>query len=125
MIQSILRRPLTIYGNGKQVRDVLYVTDLVKAYEHFIERGKGPDVFNIGGGPYQTTSLLELVSLLEKTLETKIRLHFKDWRPSDQKVYVSDISKVQKGLHWDVSVPFEEGLGRLLEWVERNRGLLG
>jgi len=124
VIRSLLKRSLTIYGNGKQVRDVLYVSDLMRAYEQFIERGKGPEVFNIGGGPRQTTSLLEFVSLLEGKLRTKIRIRFEEWRPSDQKVYISDTSKVEKKLHWKASVPFEEGLERLIAWVEENRGLL-
>ena len=123
VIQSVRKRPLTIYGNGKQVRDVLYVSDLVKAYEKFIQVGKGPVVFNIGGGPSQTTSLLEFISLLEKKLNAKLQLRFDAWRPSDQKVYISDISKVQKDLHWHTSVPFEEGLERLIGWVKENRKL--
>ena len=124
VIRSVLRKPLTIYGDGKQVRDVLYVSDLVEAYEQFIEKAKGPDVFNIGGGARQTTSLLEFVSLLEKKLGARVRIRFKAWRTSDQKVYISDTSKIEKKLHWRASVPFEEGLQKLIEWVEENRGLL-
>lgn len=118
VIQAVLRRPITIYGDGKQVRDVLYVSDLLKAYERFIEKGKRGSVYNIGGGPHHTLSLLELVRLLEKRLRRHLRLRFEDWRPSDQKVYISDISKVKKDLGWDVSIPFEEGLEKLLGWVQ-------
>ncbi len=124
IIRSVLKRPLTIYGNGKQVRDVLYVSDLMKAYERFIESAKKPEVFNIGGGPKHTVSLLEFVKLLQDRLGTKIRIRFSDWRASDQKVYISDISKVEKHLRWHVSVPFEEGANRLLGWVQKNRDLL-
>lgn len=123
-IRAVLKRPLTIYGDGKQVRDVLYVSDLVKAYERFIEKGKGPQVYNIGGGPRRTTSLLELITLLEGKLRAKIRVHFKGWRPSDQKVYISDVSKIERELRWRATVPFEEGLEKLLAWVKANQEVL-
>ncbi|MFH1857632.1 MAG: NAD-dependent epimerase/dehydratase family protein [Candidatus Omnitrophota bacterium] len=124
-IQALLRRPVTLYGDGKQVRDVLYVSDLIRAYEKFIERGNASAVWNIGGGPEYTTSLLEFIHLLERKLGGSMRVRFSDWRPSDQKVYVSDIAKVKKDLRWEPTVPFEEGVEKLLTWVQENKRLFG
>jgi CDP-paratose 2-epimerase len=118
-ISSILGRPLTIYGDGKQVRDVLYVKDLVDAYFAYVNRSKqlGGQVFNIGGGPMYTMSLLELVEMLEKDLGRRLKVSFSDWRPADQKVYVSDIRKAEKLLGWRPEVGPEEGVRRILKWT--------
>src|SRR5262249_30516086 len=92
VIASMLRREMTIFGDGKQVRDMLHVNDLLHAYEAAI---RAPDkvaqqAFNIGGGPNQAISLLELVAMLENRLRGKAPLRWGDWRPGDQKVYISD-----------------------------------
>jgi len=95
-------KPITIYGNGKQVRDVLNVKDLVNLFDIFIKINKS-GVYNIGGGSENTISLLEL---LEKLPETEIK--FDNWRNSDQKVYISDISKVKKELKWEPKIGVDE-----------------
>jgi len=92
-IASLLGRDITIYGDGNQVRDVLHVDDLLRAYEAAIQ---APDkiagqAFNVGGGPDHILSLLDLVEILERRLERRILLKWQDWRPGDQRVYVSDI----------------------------------
>ncbi|MGQ9631407.1 MAG: NAD-dependent epimerase/dehydratase family protein [bacterium] len=97
-ISAMFDRPITIYGDGKQVRDVLFIDDLVKAYELAIENidktsGK---VYNIGGGPNNQMSLLELISYLEEFFGKKIKYSFSDWRPGDQLVFICDISKAKK-----------------------------
>ena len=121
VIQSVMKRPLTIYGNGKQVRDVLFVTDLVRAYERFLHSSVRHEVFNIGGGPGQTLSLLELLDHLQEKLGYRTKIRYGPWRPSDQKVYISDIGKIEKRLGWRPRIGFEEGFQRLLEWVLTNR----
>jgi CDP-paratose 2-epimerase len=124
-IAALLDKKLTIYGDGKQVRDVLHVEDLVRAYALAIEqpdRARG-QAFNIGGGPLHTLSLLELIALLEQRLEKKIAPGFGDWRAGDQKVYVSDISKLEQMLGWTPQIDVEGGVGRLIEWVKENRAL--
>jgi CDP-paratose 2-epimerase len=124
-IAALLDKKLTIYGDGKQVRDVLHVEDLIRAYALAIEQpgqARG-QAFNIGGGPLHTLSLLELVALLEQRLGRKIAPGFGDWRAGDQKVYVSDISKLKRMLGWTPQIDVEQGVGRLIEWVKDNRAL--
>ncbi|MCK4260836.1 MAG: NAD-dependent epimerase/dehydratase family protein [Halanaerobiales bacterium] len=121
IIAALLGKPITIFGNGKQVRDVLYVSDVVKAYDAFItstdiESG----VWNLGGGPENTTSLIEFIGALEKNMGTHIYKSYDDWRPSDQKVYVSDISKIKKELDWEPKINFEIGVKKLIDWVKEN-----
>lgn len=116
-------RDISIYGDGKQVRDVLFVEDLVRAMRAAtdnIETTRGR-VYNIGGGPPNAMSLLELIALLEELVGRKIPLHFGEWRPGDQPVYVSDIHRARKDFGWSPQVSKEEGIRRLLEWVRANK----
>jgi len=120
VIANLLNKPVVVYGDGKQVRDLLYADDLVEAYDKFIKSDLRHEVFNIGGGPKNTISLLEFISMIEKKTGKKMAVSFSDWRPSDQKVYVSDISKVTKKLKWKPHTSVERGLEKLLKWVKDN-----
>ncbi|MFQ6115250.1 MAG: GDP-mannose 4,6-dehydratase [bacterium] len=125
-IQNELEKPVTIYGDGKQVRDVLFVGDLIRAFElatEKIEIAQG-QIYNIGGGPQNTLSLLELVDFLENMTGKKMQYTFSDWRPGDQRVYISDIRKAKKDLDWAPKVPIHEGLTILYEWVKGNKDVL-
>jgi len=122
-ISTLLNRPITIYGNGKQVRDVLYVTDLVGAFDRFLASPKRHGVYNIGGGAGSTLSLLELLDELHRALGRKPAVRFADWRPSDQRVYISDIRKVCTDLDWQPQVSPRDGLQRLIEWVTSHQEL--
>lgn len=117
-IAAIEGKPITIYGDGKQVRDVLYVEDLVEAYNAFLCSDRQHGVYNTGGGATFTLSLLELLALLEEHLGTVCQVSYRDWRPSDQKVYISDIRKLQHELGWTPKISPEEGVSRLVEWVK-------
>ncbi|MEW6221785.1 MAG: GDP-mannose 4,6-dehydratase [Candidatus Hadarchaeota archaeon] len=118
-----LKKKIKIYGDGKQVRDVLYVEDLVRAFDKFLRSGPKHEVFNMGGGVKNTLSLLELVDLLERVTGQKPKISFADWRPADQKVYISDTTKAQKILGWKPAVSPEEGVAKLDGWMSENIGL--
>ncbi|MDI6768482.1 MAG: GDP-mannose 4,6-dehydratase [Anaerolineales bacterium] len=126
VIAAVTGRQITIYGDGKQVRDVLHIDDLLDAYDAAIakiETVKGR-VFNIGGGPQNVISIwTEFGPLLEKLLGKPIPVARGDWRPGDQRVYISDIRKAKRELGWKPKVGVEEGVGRLFEWVRGNRDL--
>jgi CDP-paratose 2-epimerase len=127
VISALLGRPITIYGDGHQSRDVLHIRDLIDLYERAIDRigTTQGQVYNVGGGPANELSLLELVYRLEARLNRAIPLRFGDWRPGDQRVYVSDVRKARRDLAWEPKVSIERGLDDLFTWVEANRELLG
>lgn len=125
-IASILKKPLTIYGDGMQVRDVLYIDDLFNAWDTVVNKidEVSGQVFNIGGGPKFSLSLLELVDLLEEHLGKKISLNFSNWRPGDQPVYISDITKAKTNLGWEPKTTPTDGVRQLFSWVSENKKLL-
>lgn len=125
-IAAMLGKRITIYGDGMQVRDVLYVDDLLMAYKLCIEKqdivsGK---VFNIGGGSVYTISLLELIEILEGFFKKKIEYVFDTWRPGDQKIYVSNIRQVCETLGWKPKITPLEGVKQLSEWMQENRSII-
>lgn len=124
-IATLLEKPITIYGDGKQIRDMLYVTDLVAAFDSFVQNRDNihHGVYNIGGGVQNTMSLIELLEHLEEITGKHSKISFDDWRPSDQKVYISDISKARKELGWTPKVSASEGVNKLIDWAEKNKSL--
>ena len=124
VIAAVLGRPIAIYGDGKQVRDMLYVDDLVAAYLTALDRidTVSGRIYNIGGGPQNTISVwAEFGPLLEQLIGRRIEVRYGDWRPGDQPVYISDIAMAERELNWQPAVAFEEGIKRLVRWVEANR----
>ena len=126
IIAIVTGKPITIYGDGRQVRDILYIDDLVKAYElAFANRlAMRGEIFNVGGGREFTISVWsEFGSVLKDYFGRKIDVKFSDWRPGDQKIYVSDIRKIGKMLGWKPKVSPEKGIRMLCKWVEENKEL--
>jgi len=119
MIRGILGQSLTVYGNGKQVRDILHINDLVHAYllaTEKIEKVQG-HIYNIGGGIENTFSLLEMLEFLETLLKKTIHYDIAPWRPGDQKVFISDNTAVHRDLGWKIRYPAKKGLTALYIWI--------
>lgn len=125
-IAALLERPITIFGDGRQVRDVLFIDDLVACYlqavEH-IDQTSGR-AYNIGGGPENQMSLLELLTILETRLGQPIPLRFDTWRPGDQRVFVADVSKAAHDFGWQPEIGVHKGVERLFDWVRQEQDLL-
>jgi CDP-paratose 2-epimerase len=126
MIAAVTGRPITIYGDGKQVRDVLYVDDLLDAYDAAIEkidRAKG-EVYNMGGGARNVLAVwAEFGPILEKLLGKKIEVAHADWRPGDQRVFYADYRKARQELDWEPKIDLEQGIEMLFDWVKANKDL--
>lgn len=123
IIAALSGRPITIYGNGKQVRDVLFVDDLLDAYDSAVDRidSVAGEVFNIGGGSSNTISIWkEFGPILERLEEKHIVVSSSNWRPGDQKIYVSDIRKAQMLLEWTPKTDVVSGIEILHKWVKEN-----
>jgi len=123
ILAAICKEPIAVYGNGKQVRDVLFVDDLVKAYTGALENiettsGK---VYNIGGGPSQSISIWkEFQPLLSELVGYSVSADNKDWRAGDQPIFVADISAAKRDFDWSPTVSVEQGMGLLHGWIRDN-----
>jgi CDP-paratose 2-epimerase len=119
LMRALSREPITIYGDGLQVRDALYVSDAVAAWLGVLDNidAVAGRVFNLGGGQQNSVSLLELVDLIGERRGERPTLQFADWRPGDQPWYVSDIRAICSALAWQPSVGLWEGLRALEEWL--------
>jgi CDP-paratose 2-epimerase len=122
-IAAMKGRVIRIYGNGKQVRDMLWIDDLIGAYEAAYERAQAVagQIYNIGGGPNHTLSVWkEFEPLLQNVFGKPLRVEYHPPRPGDQLIYISDIQKAQRDLGWQPTVSFPEGLQRLCQWIKDN-----
>ncbi|MCD4653193.1 GDP-mannose 4,6-dehydratase [bacterium] len=125
LIQAEMGHGITIFGDGKQIRDVLYVDDLVQAFEKaYLNREiTSGQIYNIGGGPTRTRSLLEFIDFIKSDLKLPLPYQFDDWRPGDQKVYVSDIRKAVRDFQWQPKYSPEDGFTQLSRWITDNKQL--
>ncbi|MBI3299995.1 MAG: GDP-mannose 4,6-dehydratase [Elusimicrobia bacterium] len=121
MKMALAGKGVTVYGDGRQVRDALFVDDLVDAFEtaHRRKAKASGRIYNVGGGPRSTLSLRELLAWIAKRQGRPLPTKWGAWRPGDQKVYISDIRHIKKELGWAPRVGVSEGLERLWSWLER------
>jgi CDP-paratose 2-epimerase len=123
LIRALAGQPITLYGDGMQVRDLLFVDDLIEAFllaQACMPKLSG-QAFNIGGGPAQAISLLELIELIAELQGEKPTTHFADWRPGDQRYYVSDTRRFRAATGWAPQVGIRRGLKMLFQWLLESR----
>jgi len=119
LIRAIRGEPITIYGDGCQVRDALFVDDAVDAWLRALERADdvSGQAFNLGGGPANSASLREMIDLIARLRGRRPQLRFADWRPGDQPWYVSDVRAISRALDWRPRTPLPRGLAALDGWL--------
>lgn len=118
-IRSILDWPLTIFGTGKQLRDIIYATDVCRAFDAFYQSRK-PGIYNIGGGAETAISLLECIDIIEEINKEKPDVKFEPDRHGDLRYFICDISKAQKNLNWHPEILPREGIEKLIDWIKEN-----
>ena len=120
-IKSYFGKKIKIFGNGKQVRDALYIDDLVKLFLKLSKSKKNKNkIYNIGGGLKNSMSLLELIEILNKKMDKKNKFKKFNWRPGDQKIYISDISKIKREHLWSPKINVHQGLDKVINWIHKN-----
>lgn len=125
-IAAILGHPITIYGDGKQARDLLFIDDLLDAYDAALEHIDiaAGQVYNLGGGPANVLSVWrEFGPMLEQIVGKEVPVNWDNWRPGDQRVFVADIRKARQDLGWQSKVSVQGGVLKLVEWIKQNRSL--
>lgn len=125
LISALEKKPISIYGNGKQVRDILFVEDLVDAFLLAKEKidSLAGEVFNIGGGPENTVSLLEILEIIKEITGKNMDISFDEWRTGDQQYYVSRTEKFRKLTGWAPNYSVNEGVENLVRWLCENRNI--
>jgi CDP-paratose 2-epimerase len=124
VIRTILGLPITVFGTDKQVRDILYVTDAAMAFDSFFKHPKA-GIYNIGGGIGNLISLGECIRTIREITGRKQTMLDKPARLGDLWYFACDISKAGSALGWQPTVSNRDGIGRLIDWVSKNRGLFG
>jgi CDP-paratose 2-epimerase len=121
-IRAVMGYPLTIFGNGKQSRDILHVADLTKAFDAFYKKQKS-GVYNIGGGKQTLISLIECIDLIEEILGTSVKVNFKPSRMGDLIYFACDTRKAEKNLKWKAKILPKEGIAEMINWIQDNKQL--
>ncbi|HEY7580701.1 MAG TPA: SDR family NAD(P)-dependent oxidoreductase [Acetobacteraceae bacterium] len=122
-LRALAGKPITIYGDGRQVRDVLFVEDAVRTYVAALRNAHrlAGQAFNLGGGPTNAISLLLLIRHIESLIGRPVERYFAPWRPDDQRYYVSDTRRVHEALELPEPTPWRSGVAALLRWLAGNR----
>jgi len=123
LIRALEGQPITLYGDGRQVRDILNVADAVDAYMGCwkgIEQVAGR-AFNLGGGPTNAVSLVQLIGYIEELIHRKVEVGFSDWRAGDQRYYVSDPSAIRRELGMSEPLDWRTGVAGLAKWLITER----
>jgi len=121
-IRNVIGWPVTLFGTGKQLRDILYASDVARAFECWFERGES-GIYNVGGGEAHMISLLECIDLIDRTTGVATDVRFEPSRFGDLRYFVCDVSRAREGFGWSPEVPPAEGVPRLLDWIRANREL--
>lgn len=122
-IRSILDWPITVFGTGKQVRDIIYATDICEAFDAFYCLQK-PGIYNIGGGSKTSISLIECIEILEEINDNTTDVKFAPDRHGDLRYFVCDIRKAQKELNWSPKIMPCDGIRMLVDWIKKNKNIL-
>jgi len=121
-IRTICERPITIFGTGKQVRDIIYATDVCAAFEAFYKKRKS-GIYNIGGGHLTKISLLECIDIIEDIYSKSPKVNFEPERHGDLSYFVCDITKAQSNLKWSPKITPKVGIAKLIKWIELNESI--
>jgi CDP-paratose 2-epimerase len=115
-------KPITIYGDGKQMRDLLFIDDLIRMFDMTLKHRKitSGQIYNVGGGEDNAVTLNTVIKKIEKLLKQKIIVTYADERPGDQHYFVSDCAKAQKQLGWHPTIAVDEGLSKLISWMKKS-----
>ncbi|CAN5368981.1 GDP-mannose 4,6-dehydratase [soil metagenome] len=123
--KALQNASVNVYGTGKQVRDLLFIEDLLEAYdlaEANVEKTKG-QIYNMGGGPASAKSVIEVLEIIKKDFPD-LNWQFEPWRAGDQKVYISDLSNAERDFGWRPKTSAVEGIARLISWARENQHTL-
>jgi CDP-paratose 2-epimerase len=123
-IRAVKGWPLTIFGAGKQVRDILYADDVAASFHAFYERQE-PGVYNIGGGVPFAISIVECIEMIKRLVDREVVVRFDDDRYGDLRYFVCDSGKAHRRLGWKPSVSPRQGVERLINWITDNTRLFG
>jgi len=125
LIRALKGEPISIYGNGKQVRDVLHVADAVAAYRAVLARiGEvSGQTFNLGGGVHNAVSLRMVLQEIRRVTSSEPAIQWSEWRPGDQYYFVADTSRLQNRLGWTAKIGWRDGLRSLADWLREARDL--
>jgi CDP-paratose 2-epimerase len=123
LLSALEDRPITIYGDGRQVRDILYVDDAIDAYLALLKvlPAAAGRAFNLGGGRRNAVSLIGLIRHIERLIKRPLTVTFDDWRTGDQRYYVSDASALGEATGWEARTAWQDGVARLLHWLRHHR----